>query len=155
MDFADFSTVPLISRDADGFVYVLCFIKGGEEVPFYVGQTQSIWGRLNDYFWADFQACTDFRVGETIKHLNALGVAVIARYKRSADRLREERAIIERLRAEEKPLLNHCGSYDYRSASPEQERARGQQFVDEFLCIHKQQTPPGEPGLPDRSRSGK
>src|ERR1039458_9452399 len=45
----EFSTaVPPANPDASGFVYVVSCVKGeSEEIPFYVGQTTQIWGRLN------------------------------------------------------------------------------------------------------------
>jgi hypothetical protein len=63
----DFSLVEFSPAVGPGFVYVLLWVSGDdEEIPFYVGETQSIWGCLNDYYWAQFQAPTDFRVGEAI-----------------------------------------------------------------------------------------
>ena len=98
MNFEGFSTVefPPINPDVPGFVYVWCWINGSEEVPFYVGQTGRLWGRLDDYYWAMFSAPTDFRVGEAIRYLSARGYRITVKYKSSAAPLEEE-AKIKRL----------------------------------------------------------
>jgi hypothetical protein len=133
MKFDGFSVLDFPPADGDGFVYVLCWVAGCEEIPFYVGQTQSIWGRLNDYYWADFQASTDFRVGEAVKYLSRQNLRVIAKYKVSADRHKEERAIIDLLHAEKRRLLNDCRSYDYRKATEAVEKAKVQEFIDALI----------------------
>ena len=133
MNFDGFCVVDFPPANGPGFVYVLCWLAGGEEIPFYVGQTQSIWGRLNDYYWADFQASTDFRVGEAVKYLGIQNLRVVARYKLSADRQEEERAIIRDLHAEGRRLLNDCRSYDYRTATEAEERIKVQTFIDGLI----------------------
>jgi hypothetical protein len=133
MKFDGFSVLDFPPADGNGFVYVLCWLTGGEEIPFYVGQTQSIWGRLNDYYWADFQASTDFRVGEAVRYLNGQDLRVVAKYKVSADRHKEERAIIDLLHAEKRRLLNDCPSYDYRTGTKATEKSRVQKFIDALI----------------------
>jgi hypothetical protein len=133
MDFDDFTSVDFSPRQEMGFVYVFCFVEGRRRIPFYVGQTQSIWGRLNDYHWADFQASTDFRVGEAAKYLSTKNIRVVAKYRASADRSKDEKAIIKRLQKEGWLLLNDCQGYNYRKAIPETERAKVQEFMENIL----------------------
>ena len=100
--------------DHSGCVYVLVFSKDRFEIPFYVGQTTRFLGRMDDYFWADFQATTDFRVGQAIKYLCSLeGGKVLARYQACADPRAEENAILNKLREGKAILLNGTG-YDYK-----------------------------------------
>jgi hypothetical protein len=134
MNFDGFSVVDFPPANGPGFVYVLCWVAMGEEIPFYVGQTQSIWGRLNDYYWADFQASTDFRVGEAVRYLTTQNLRVVARYKLSADRRKEERAIIDGLDAEGRRLLNNCPSFDYRTATEAVEKIKVRQFIDGLIA---------------------
>src|SRR5437879_1381490 len=114
MDFNDFVTVNFAPGSDVGFVYVCFYVDGTNETPFYVGETQSIWGRANDYFWADFKATTDFRVGEAAKYLAAKGYQICIKYKASlelkakSERLKEEKRICGDLRNEGHSLLNDC-----------------------------------------------
>lgn len=118
-----------------GFVYVLLLVSASGETPFYVGQTKRPWGRLDDYYWAEFSACTDFRVGEAVRHLCAKGFSVIFRYRQSANPLEEERKIISTLRKEGKQLLNCLDAFDYQTADEQNERTRVQDFMDRLLQI--------------------
>ena len=131
----EFSTaVPPANPDASGFVYVVSCVKGElEEIPFYVGQTTQIWGRLNDYYWAMFDASTDFRVGEAIRYLSAKGYRVLVKYKSSADRRKEESEIIRDLRSLRRTLLNDLRGYNYQKANQSDERLRIQKFLDTLL----------------------
>jgi hypothetical protein len=134
MDFSGFDSMNLSPReDGLGFVYVLCWLEGSKEIPFYVGQTQAIWGRMNDYHWAEFQASTDFRVGEAVKYLTRKKRRIVAKYKASADRRKEEKAIICALHADKKILLNDSPSYDYRTATPDEERAKVQDHINKIF----------------------
>jgi hypothetical protein len=133
MNFEDFTTIDFTLRSGPGFVYILCWVAEEREIPFYVGETQSLWGRLNDYYWADFQASTDFKVGEAVKHLYARNRRVIAKYKPSTDRRQEQNAIIAALHAEGRKLLNDCRGYKYKTADAKKERAKIQEFVDALL----------------------
>ena len=137
MDFDGFESMELSPSNGRGFVYVLCWTDGERNVPFYVGQTQAILGRMNDYHWADFQASTDFRVGEAVKYLREKGLHVIARYRLSAaskpEREKEERCLIDALKAEGVVLLNCFPGYDYRKSILEEQRGRIQRFIDEIL----------------------
>ena len=133
MDFEGFTSVDFSTKSDVGFVYVLCCLDKESEIPFYVGQTQSIWGRLDDYHWADFQASTDFRVGEAAKYLRAKNLRIVAKYKASAERRIEEGEIIDALHKEGRRLLNDCPGYHYKTAIPEAERAKVQQCVEDIL----------------------
>lgn len=133
MNLEEFKVVDFQPRSSPGFVYILCYGSGEKQVPFYVGETQAIWGRLNDYYWAQFQASTDFRVGETAKYLHAKGLQITARYRASDGRRKEERSIISELRTQGVELLNDMGSYNYETAKEDEERARIQSFVDRLV----------------------
>lgn len=131
----DFSVVDFLPAIGPGFVYVLSWVSGDTEIPFYVGQTQSIWGRLNDYYWAQFPASTDFRVGEAVKHLHTKKLRIVVRYQSCADRQKEERAIIDEIHADGRGLLNDIPGYDYRTAKEDDERSRVQKCVDSLLEV--------------------
>jgi hypothetical protein len=133
VNFDGFEQMDFGPRTSTGFVYVLCFVDKGEEIPFYVGQTQAILGRLNDYYWAQFQASTDFRIGEAVKHLNLRGIRVIAKYKASEDRRAEEKMIIAELHAEKRKLLNDFKGFDYRTAQEDDERTKAQKSIEQLL----------------------
>ena len=136
MNFEGFSTVefPPINREVPGFVYVWCWINGSEEVPFYVGQTKRVWGRLDDYYWAMFSASTDFRVGEAVRYLSTKGYRIVVKYRSSADPLKEEAEIIKSLQeCDRRTLLNELGGFDYRTADEAEERRRVQQFLGTLL----------------------
>jgi hypothetical protein len=136
MNFEGFSTVefPPINREVPGFVYVWCWINGSEEVPFYVGQTKRVWGRLDDYYWAMFSASTDFRVGEAVRYLSTKGYRIVVKYRSSADPLKEEAEIIKSLQeCDRRTLLNEPCGFDYRTADEAEERRRVQQFLGTLL----------------------
>lgn len=132
MDFEGFAVLefPRKSSERKEFVYVFCWIDGGVEVPFYVGQTSRMWGRLDDYYWAVFSACTDFRVGEAIRYLCAKGYRVVVRYKQCADGRACENDIIGKLHQDGRTLLNDAAGYDYRTAIEADERKRIQVSVE-------------------------
>jgi hypothetical protein len=127
----DFNPKDFTPKNVPGFVYILCGIVDGEEVPFYVGETHSVRNRLNDYYWADFQASTDFKVGEAVKYLcDVKKLRVIAKIKASVKRIGDQNEIIATLHQEGKKLLNDCEGYNYKTANQEAERSKIQQFVD-------------------------
>jgi hypothetical protein len=135
MDFTTFSVVdfPPINRDVPRFVYIVCWVRGDEEVPFYVGQTARMWGRLDDYYWAMFSASTDFRVGEAVRKLSTKGYRIVVRYKSSPDPRGEERQIIDSLDKEGCRLLNKEPGFDWRNSDELKERSRIGEFVDLLL----------------------
>jgi hypothetical protein len=139
MNFDGFSSVDFlpINRELPAFVYVLFWISESGEVPFYVGQTTRIWGRMDDYYWATFSAATDFRVGEAVRHLGARGYRVIIKYKATREPLKDEAAIIDDLRpclkAEGRELLNDLSGFNYRVADELAERSRIHDFIGRML----------------------
>jgi hypothetical protein len=138
MNFEDFSVVefPPVNPENPRFVYVLCWVGESEDVPFYVGQTTRLWGRLDDYYWAIFNACTDFRVGEAVRYLSTKGMRVVVKYRSSTDSRADESKIIDVLQKEGRRLLNDLSAFDYRSADQSQQRLRGHRFLDEtFLAL--------------------
>jgi hypothetical protein len=141
MEFDGFTTVDVQPKSGPGFVYVLCWVTPqGDEVPFYVGQTISAWQRLNDYYWADFGASTDFKVGEAMKHLHAKGYPIVAKYRASVNLRQDEKTCIARLGEEKRRLLNDKDSpgYNYQTTKEADERKRIQEFVDELLRAAQQ-----------------
>jgi hypothetical protein len=137
MNFEGFTALdfPPINLDIPKFVYVLCWVGESEEVPFYVGQTSRIWGRLDDYYWATLSAPTDFRVGEAVRYLHTKGYLVVVKYKSIADSRRAESDIIEelhRLRGAT-TLLNDLSGFDWKKADELEERRRIHAFIDILL----------------------
>jgi hypothetical protein len=132
--FKDFYEVEFQEFYQPGYVYVLFWSDGSREIPFYVGETSQIWSRMNDYYWADFDAPTDFRVGEAIRYLHSKGLAVKVRYHRSEDRHADEAGLIAQLRTQA-PLLNGERAYDYKKANEANERTRIREWVDCALRV--------------------
>jgi hypothetical protein len=130
MDFTSFESLdwPPPNAPKVGEVYVLFFRKDGQEVPFYVGQTERFLDRMGDYISAQFGACTDFKVGMAIKFLDELGYRIAVKHKKSADRFSEERTLIVQLRSEGYKLLNDCPAYDYKRTTAESELKLIQNF---------------------------
>lgn len=139
MLFDGYDSMELTPSNGFGFVYVLCWKQKGKEVPFYVGQTQAIWGRMNDYHWAEFQANTDFRVGQAVRYLAEKKLSVVVKYKQSApierDRVKEEQQIISILKNDGRTLLNHRRTpYEYSTDDPEAVIKEIRKVVDEILA---------------------
>lgn len=132
MDFSGYSSVNFRARDAemDEFVYVLCFSDTTRCVPFYVGQTKRFWGRMDDYYWAEFAAATDFRVGEAVRFLIRKG-EILVRYKSCVNSREEERRLINEHGKEN--LINGLSPYDYKTADAGAERERVCKFLNELL----------------------
>lgn len=115
----------------DGYVYVFCWIRDAISIPFYVGQTKRLAGRMNDYCLAQFSACTDFRVGEAVRYLrDSKNCRIVVRYKMSTEVRREEYSLIRELQLSGVRLLNDFSSYDYRTANEAEERTAVQRFCD-------------------------
>jgi hypothetical protein len=133
MNLEEFNVVDFHPQSGPGFVYILCWVSGEKHVSFYVGETQSIWGRLNDYYWAEFQAPTDFHVGEAVKHLHSKGLRITAKYKISNDRWKEERSIIREFREQGVQLLNDLKGYDYQTSKEDDERSKIQRYIDKLI----------------------
>ncbi|MGI4853491.1 MAG: hypothetical protein ACRYF4_05505 [Janthinobacterium lividum] len=120
LDFNGFQSLELVPKadDHSGCVYVLIFSKDGVEIPFYVGQTTRFLGRMDDYFWADFQAMTDFKVGEAVRYFCTPPISgrVFAKYRMCTEPRIEEASLIAKLKEQGATLLNGAKGYDYRSA---------------------------------------
>lgn len=144
MEFNGFSTINFTADDGHGFVYVLCWIAKDGEIPFYVGETVSIWKRLDDYFRPVFWAANDFNAGEAVKYFCSKNYRVVAKYKPSKgllkkDRVNEETELIAALRAEGYTLLNRpCKlGYNYLKTNEVDQRRKVQDFVDEIIAARK------------------
>jgi hypothetical protein len=138
MEFAGFTTMDFDPRSGPGFVYVLFWVGAdNKETPFYVGETQSALGRLNDYYWAGFKASTDFNIGEAVKHLWARNCRVVAKYRPSTNQKQDEKGLIAGLRAEGYTLLNRQLGYDYKKMTEEKQRLKVQAFVDNLIASRK------------------
>lgn len=84
-----------------------------------------------DYCTAQFQACTDFRVGEAIKYLREhKGCRITLRYKASDNPPKDERELIRELQVSGPRLLNGLVAYDYQATKPETERLFIRRFCD-------------------------
>src|SRR6266481_3613008 len=124
-----------------GFVYVIYWMSGEIEVPFYVGETDRLSGRVNDYRIGSFKAPTDFRVAECIGYFkDSKKCRVVFRYKNSSDRKaarkREEADIIEALHLSGALLLNHFRSHNYRvDKNVESERKRLHMFCEASIKL--------------------
>jgi hypothetical protein len=135
MNFEKFNTVHFppakgsLPGPGDGFIYVFFWVADGVENPFYVGQTQRLSGRMDDYLSASFQASTDFRVGEAVKYLHDVKkYPVVVKYRASTDPPKEEYEIIRDLLMEGTWLLNCFPGYDYLKANEAEERNAVQRF---------------------------
>ena len=113
-------------------VYALGIESKNQFVPFYIGETTDLDRRISEYLNPNFDAPTDFRVGEAIKYLKARGYVVIFKFKLSDNPEEEEKAYTERTEKEITDKLLR-GSYDYKTSDPEAERKRAWSEVDEFL----------------------
>jgi hypothetical protein len=131
---ADYPPGPEGSLDEwRGFVYIFCWVNGNTEIPFYVGQTNRLLGRMNDYRLANFTACTDFCVGEAIKYLRSKNYQIKVRYNPSPDPPRQEKTIIRRLLVAGVWLVNALPRYEYQTGSESDERLLIQRFCDMFV----------------------
>jgi hypothetical protein len=117
-----------------GFVYVVFWASGEVEMPFYVGETDSVSRRMGDYWSAQFGAPTDFRVGEAIRYLRDIrNCRISLKYKRSDERKQEEIVLIRKLHLSGVLLLNDLCGYDYWTANKDEERLIIQLFCDRLL----------------------
>jgi hypothetical protein len=114
--------VASMPNDESRYVYALILSRDGLRVPFYIRQTGRLVGRMGDYQYRHFEACTDFRVGEAIKYLSETKqYRIEVRFRQSDDPRQEERRHIRELLLAGFPLLNHLAAYDYKVANREEE----------------------------------
>jgi hypothetical protein len=120
------------------FIYVLLWVdRADTEKPFYVGETTRLRGRMRDYFLATFSCCTDFRVGEAIKYMQAeKRCRIRVKYKPTEDRRADEVRTIRALHLNGWRLLNDFVGYDYRTADADKERADIRQLVDVLMSTN-------------------
>ncbi len=143
LDYDGFQQIELVWKadDHNGCVYILIFSKDGLEIPFYVGQTARFFGRMDDYFWASFQAATDFKVGEAIRHFCGLtGSKVLARYKMCAKPRTEEARVIAQLREQGAVLLNGELGYDYKAADEQKQATEVRMKCDAIIAAAMMRT---------------
>jgi hypothetical protein len=131
-----------------GYVYVLCWVANflGEEVPFYVGSTDKIPRRMDNYDDAHFTSPRDFIVGTAIRYLeNTKKFHVIVKYRRSFDEEKKREADEDALRrtlASGSRLLNNFPSYvskvpDEEKMSKEVEKKKEiEDFCEELIKSH-------------------
>jgi hypothetical protein len=130
-DFPTLDTLSSIPESSEGFLYVLCWVRDGAQIPFYVGQTRRLRGRMKDYCLAQFQASTDFRVGEAVRYLRETKKCqIVLRYRASAEPAKDEYHVIRNLQLSGFRLLNDLLGYNYRTAQKIDERAAVQTFCD-------------------------
>lgn len=89
---------------------------------------------MDDYYWATWNAPTDFKVGEAVRYLHKKNLQITAWHKVSDDRKNEEKKIITQLRSDGIRLLNDLGGYGYKIADQEQQRLKVQKFMDEITA---------------------
>ncbi len=116
-------------------VYIICFMKQNKEIPFYVGQTDRLWGRMRDYKIANFKAQTDFKVGIAIKYLQQKGYNIVIKYKTTLvnQRIYEEKIFIEDLKGNGIKLLNELSGYNYKTADKTREKEKIERFCGILL----------------------
>src|ERR1700734_354465 len=91
----DFPHIPRV-----GCVYVLFWVADflGEEIPFYVGQTDKISRRMDNYYEKRVSSARDFIVGEAIEYLEKTkNFHIIVKYRRSKARRDDEKKVIRDL----------------------------------------------------------
>lgn len=105
------------------FVYVFLISKGAIWIPFYVGQTERLVGRMKDYTQAYFSASTDFRVGIAIRcFTEGMHCSVKVGYKQSEHNLQDESRMIRELLLLGFRLLNSLPGYDYQKSNMKDEQ---------------------------------
>lgn len=130
--------IPHIPEEAG--VYTFFAQDGRQEIPIYVGESSNVHRRIGEYIVSNFDAPTDFLVGEAIKYLQSKGfrIRVCALLFEGEDKTRKlkQNAIIQEFKDSGFVLLNrdvrHKG-YDYHKADKLIERNRIIEFVDLHL----------------------
>ncbi len=117
-------------------VYIIYFINGGYNIPFYVGETGRLLGRISDYMIANFKAQTDFKVGEAIRYFQETGYKIIIKYKISDERKSEQDKVIREFKNSGWILLNDLKGYDYKKASKKDELMRVKDFCDILITTN-------------------
>jgi hypothetical protein len=132
-----------------GYVYVLCWVADllGEEVPFYVGSTDKIPRRMDNYDDAHFTAPRDFIAGTAIRYLeNTKKFHIIVKYRRSfeekSEREADEEALQRKLESSGLHLLNDFPSYNSKVLDEErmgkevEKKKEIEDFCEELIKSH-------------------
>ncbi len=139
--FDDFAVVEFPPKDdapsalpRGNCVYVFFWASGGAQRPFYVGQTNRLADRMDDYGDPSFYATTDFKVGEAVRYFREKKyLRIFVRYRPSQDPRSDEKELIRELRLEGFRLLNDFGGYDYKTADKRGVTADLRRFCDVLL----------------------
>ena len=118
-----------LTRSRGNVVYVIYAVKNGVKIPFYVGESGRGIARISDYINASFGAATDFKVGRTVRLLEARGYEVVAELENTPERKLRERELIEKFH--DMPLLNHVQSYNYKTQDKEAYETLLERFIEE------------------------
>ena len=118
-----------LTRSRGNVVYFIYAVRNEDKIAFYVGESGRGIGRMADYINASFGAATDFKVGRTIRLLEARGYEVIAELESTPDRKLREKELIQEFH--DMPLLNHVQSYDYKTQNREAYEALLEMFVED------------------------
>jgi hypothetical protein len=132
-----------------GYVYVLCWVADflGEETPFYVGSTDKIPRRMDNYDDAHFTFPRDFIVGTAVRYLeNTKKFHIIVKYRRSFDekakREADEEALQSTLESSGLRLLNDFPHYTYKVPDEEkmskevEKKKEIEEFCEELIKSH-------------------
>jgi hypothetical protein len=126
--------VDTLPKSSEGFVYVFIVFCNGRQLPIYVGQTKRLAARMGDYEYAQFAACTDFRVGEAVRYFhNERDCGIQVRYRSSTHGLQDEYRIIRELQLLGFHLLNDLRAYDYHQTNADAERKIIRRFCNVIM----------------------
>lgn len=120
-----------LSNYSGSGAYVIYAARGGDKIPFYVGESAKIVARLGDYARASFQAATDFKVGRTVRLLEERGYEILVEIEWTSDRKARESELIKR--HGDRSLLNSVAGYDYKTAKEDEELSRLEEYVRENI----------------------
>jgi len=111
-------------KRADGhYIYVICWLDNGQQVPFYVGESEMLNEPMDAYCYKSFQSPRDFIVGEAISYLrDERGFKVIVRYKKSTQAKKDERRTIRDLILSGVHLINCYPIYECNNTNQQDER---------------------------------
>lgn len=129
----DFKDIEFPLESDFSVVYIIYFRRDSKDIYFYVGETSRyIGGRLGDYVRANFNAATDFKVGEAIRYLRGLGLYVGVRYFATLNRKEVEASLENELKSKGYKLLNDLKGYRYEESTEKHERKRIHDFMSKL-----------------------
>ena len=123
-DFETFN-FPLFSD----IVYIVGIQKEEKFIPFYVGQSSRHLGRMGDYISAQFNAPTDFKVGEAVKYIQQKGFLAVVKFKTTNSRQENERRYTMEVMGMGYELLNDLPGFRASISNLEDERKKVQEFI--------------------------